>query len=177
MKLNIRILLEAVIIGIIVFVITISEALYPIDMMYKDRVYERPRAMDQSIKIIGIDEATLAELGPFGTWPRSTYANLLDILGDHPSVVAFDIMMMGNLDESDDEIFAKKVADRDDVILASHLVYETKIETDAQGKVSVNPNYIREIEVPFCDEYVVTGYVNTAADSDGTVRRILPFST
>lgn len=146
-------------------------------MMYKDRVYERPRAMDQSIKIIGIDEATLAELGPFGTWPRSTYANLLDILGDHPSVVAFDIMMMGNLDESDDEIFAKKVADRDDVILASHLVYETKIETDAQGKVSVNPNYIREIEVPFCDEYVVTGYVNTAADSDGTVRRILPFST
>ncbi|MBQ1488966.1 MAG: CHASE2 domain-containing protein, partial [Lachnospiraceae bacterium] len=75
------ILLEAFLIGVLAFVFCYNDILYPLDSLYKDRVYQRSRGVNQNIKIISIDEKTLSALGPFGTWDRSVYADIIDYLG------------------------------------------------------------------------------------------------
>ena len=70
MKSIIRDLLEAVIVWLLVLLMTISNLISPLDYIVKDALYQRPRGVSGDIKIIGIDERTLEELGPIGTWSR-----------------------------------------------------------------------------------------------------------
>lgn len=67
MKSIIRDLLEAVIVWLLVLLMTISNLISPLDYIVKDALYQRPRGVSGDIKIIGIDERTLEELGPIGT--------------------------------------------------------------------------------------------------------------
>ena len=96
------ILLEAFLIGVLAFVFCYNDILYPLDSLYKDRVYQRSRGVNQNIKIIAIDEKTLAELGPFGTWDRSVYADIIDYLGEYPAVIGFDLLFISPMTEEGD---------------------------------------------------------------------------
>ena len=94
MKKNLVLVFEMILIGIITFLLCYTDVFYSLDSLYKDKLYQQPRVVDSTIKIIAIDEKTLEALGPFGTWPRSTYAEVLDVLGDYPAVIGFDIMLL-----------------------------------------------------------------------------------
>ena len=65
MKSIIRDLLEAVIVWLLVFLMTISNLISPLDYIVKDALYQRPRGVSGDIEIIGIDERTLEELGRY----------------------------------------------------------------------------------------------------------------
>ena len=97
MKKNIVLALEMLLVGILTFLFCYADVFYSLDSLYKDRLYQQPRVVNPNIKIVSIDEKTLEALGPFGTWPRSTYAEILDILDDYPAVVGLDIMLMGTM--------------------------------------------------------------------------------
>lgn len=177
MKKNIVLALEMLLIGILTFLFCYADVFYSLDSLYKDRLYQQPRVVNPNIKIVSIDEKTLEALGPFGTWPRSTYAEILDILDDYPAVVGLDIMLMGTMDEEDDAVFLQALKRHDNVVLASHLVYDTKVEVSPEGKVNINHMHVSQVEVPYTKDASPIGYANTSADADGAVRSFLPVTT
>ena len=174
MKKNFVLAIEILLIGLLTFVFCYTDIFYSLDSLYKDRLYQQPRSVDPTIKIISIDEKTMEALGPFGTWPRSTYAEILDILGDYPAVVGFDIMLMGTMNEEDDAVFLNALKERDNVVLAAHLVYETKVEMLPNGEFNVDHMHVSQVEVPYTGDVTPIGYANTSPDSDGKIRSYLP---
>lgn len=171
----IRDCVEAVIIFFLVFVLSITNLFSAIDYMIKDALYQLPRGVDSRIKIIAIDEATLEELGPINTWSRSYYADLIRVLNENdtlkPSVIAFDVIFSGYVDEKGDMAFAEAAADSGNVVTASQLIYSEKSEI---GEDNLRYYPIESIVYPYKElrEASQNGYTNVAQDSDGIVRRI-----
>ncbi len=176
MKNIIRDFLEAIVVWTLVFLMSISNLLAPLDYIVKDALYQKPRGVMSDIKIIGIDERTLEELGPFGTWSRQLYADLLEILNSNedtrPSVIGFDIIFSGHVDEAGDDAFARAAGEYGNVVVATQLIYREKPEINEYG-MKVYP--IDTIIYPYEElrKETICAYTNVAQDSDSTVRRVL----
>ncbi len=170
-------ILQALLIGVIAFVFCYYDILYPLESLYRDKVYQQSRGVNQSIKIIAVDEKALNTYGPFGTWDRSVYADVLNALGDYPSVVGFDIHFSGQMSEEGDAILKEAAMERGNVVFASHIDFDTVAERDEDGKLVLNQLYVNAMELPFSEEEVAYGYVNVFADPDGAVRRAMPTFT
>ena len=170
-------ILQALLIGVIAFVFCYCDILYPLESLYRDKVYQQSRGVNQSIKIIAVDEKALNTYGPFGTWDRSVYADVLNALGDYPSVVGFDIHFSGQMSEEGDAILKEAAMERGNVVFASHIDFDTVAERDEDGKLVLNQLYVNAMELPFSEEDVAYGYVNVFADPDGAVRRAMPTFT
>lgn len=176
MKKNIRDIIEALVVWVIVFLMTITNIISPLDYIMKDALYQKPRGITSKIKIIGIDERTLEALGPIGTWSRQYYADLLEILNydeaTRPSVIGFDIIFSGNIDEAGDKAFADAAKKSGNIVVASQLIYEEKAENNADG---IKKYPIEAIVNPYdgLKEAAICGYTNVSQDSDSTVRRII----
>lgn len=176
MKKKIRDIIEALAVWVIVFLMTITNVISPLDYIMKDALYQKPRGITSKIKIIGIDERTLEALGPIGTWSRQYYADLLEILNydeaARPSVIGFDIIFSGNIDEAGDMAFADAAKKSGNIVVASQLIYEEKAENNADG---IKKYPIEAIVNPYdgLKEAAICGYTNVSQDSDSTVRRII----
>ncbi len=176
MKKKLQILAETLLVGLLVFILTVTNVFRSFDNMAKDSLYQIPRGIDSKIKIIGIDEKTMAELGPIQTWSRSFYANLLRKLNEKaeskPLLVGFDVLFSGNVDEGDDD-FTAAAAEAGNVVIVDHLIYGRKLTTNEDGFASYP---VESIEEPFesLSSVCNKGYSNVSQDSDGTVRRIIP---
>ncbi len=179
MKRYIKDILEAAVVFIVVFVLTITNLFASADYMLKDFVYQVPRGVDSQIKIIAIDERTLEELGPIGTWSRQYYADLINKLNEHedakPTVIGFDIIFNGYFDDNNvmggDAAFAAACQESDNVVVASQLQYSEKAQMNHDGTVTY---LVEEVYNPYNElaQYVKVGYANVAQDSDGIVRRV-----
>ena len=171
--------IEALVAGIIVFLLTITNLFSPLDYIARDRLYQVPRGIRSDIKIIGIDARTLEEYGPIQTWSRSVYADLIEKLdideNTKPYVIGFDILLSGNVDEGD-QALVDAAEEYGNVVVVSQLIYSRKWEKDANG-VDYYP--VEGIVRPYEELLNVTstGYSNVSLDSDGTVRRIIPTET
>ncbi len=169
---------EAVIAMMLVFLLTISNVLSPLDYILKDAVYQVPRGINNDIKIIGIDDRTLEALGPINTWSRQTYADLIQILNTYedakPTVIGLDILFSGQVDEEGDLAFAQAAEDSGNVVTVSQFIYSKKWFENQEG-ILFYP--IDDVIYPYdaLRETTILGYSNVATDSDGTVRRILPY--
>lgn len=171
-----------ILVFLMTFGISASGMLRKIDTPLKDNLSMNPLPLNNDIKIIGIDEKTLEEYGPFGTWSRDTYACLLDALNaddEHrPAVIAFDIMFFGEVDEAGDSSFAEAASKYGNVIVSSELSFDSgHIFVDKNGNSSVDELFINRINMPYdaLAGSARSGYVNISADSDGIVRRCFPF--
>ncbi len=176
MKGILRDVTESAVVWILVFLLTVLNPISSFDYIVKDAMYQKPRGVSSDIKIIGIDEKTLEELGPIGTWSRQYYADLINVLngseGKGPSVIAFDIIFSGEVNEEGDAAFAEAAKKSGNVVVASQLIYREKPETDADG----NKTYpVESIVYPYAGlrDAAVSAYTNVSQDSDSTVRRVL----
>lgn len=175
-KSNLLIILETLLVGVLTFILIFSNSLNPLDLMARDKLYQIPRGIDSKIKIIGIDEKTMNELGPIQTWSRSTYADLLNKLTENedskPMVVGFDIQFSGNVDDGD-AAFVEAAKQSGNVVIVNHLIYGKKLEPNERGLL-VAP--VTDVEEPYDElrEVCSIGFSNVSQDSDGTVRRIIP---
>lgn len=144
---------------------------------FADALFVRPKAVDNRIKIIGIDEASQQELGPFSGWTRQQAADLLNAFDpEHaPAVIAFDINYIGELDEQGDGALAEAAAKYDYVVMASYADYTTKLERLEDGTLRMNPLYVEQIEMPYeaLRKVSVQGFTDTVPDSDNYIRRSL----
>ena len=181
MKKTVRYIVEALIVFAITFILTITNLFYSLDYMLKDFMYQRPRGVDNDIKIIAIDERTLEELGPINTWSRQYYADLIDYFHQDenakPSVIAFDILFSGYFGENGeptdgDLSFAQAAKDSGNVVVVSQFQYEEKPTYYKDGTTGYE---IKAVYYPYQElrEVIRIGYSNVAQDSDGVVRRII----
>ena len=69
-----RILLP-IIPALLALLLILVEPFYGLDTMVSDKLYSQMKGVDNRIKIIAIDEATLAEFGPFSSWIREKSAD------------------------------------------------------------------------------------------------------
>ena len=152
------------------FFIAFNDLFYSLDSLMRDKLYQQPRVINNDIKIIAIDDATLRDVGPFGTWSRQVYADIINYLGDEPAVIAMDIMVFGEMDSEGDEALKKACEDSGRVISGSYINYGTAYVTDENGKSYIDYFHIDEVEQPIIENQVVTGFVNSVPDDDGIVR-------
>jgi len=157
--------------------ITLLSPFLKMQYWFADSLFIREQPVDNRIKIIGIDEASLQEMGPFADWSRQQAADLLQFFDPEyaPAVIAFDINYFGQRDPSGDQALAEQAGQMDHVVMASYLVYDKRLEqTDSDG-LQMNTLYIREIERPYTALREVSrqGFTNVLQDQDNYVRRSL----
>ena len=171
--------IEALIVGILVYLLTITSLFSDLDYIVRDNLFQVPRGIRSDIKIIGIDAKTLEAYGPIQTWSRDKYAELINTLNvdenTKPYVIGFDILLSGNVDEGDNDL-VEAASKYDNIVVVSRLVYSNKWETNQDGVVYYP---VEGVISPYSEllEVTDTGYSNVAQDSDGTVRRIIPTET
>lgn len=178
MKEKIRNIVECVVVFALIFFMTITNLIYPLNYLITDALYQKPRGISSNIKIITVDEKTLERYGRIDTWSREVYADVIHILNTYedakPAVIAFDITFSGNVDEAGDMAFANAAKESGNVVAVSQLLYSEKPMVNENGvkyypiEGMVNP--YPELK----DSVAAVGYANVAQDSDGTVRRIIP---
>ncbi len=163
---------ETAVFFLTVFLISFFDAFYSLDSMLRDKLYQTPRGINNKIKIIAIDDETLREYGPFGTWSRSVYAELINTLGEEPSVVAMDIMFFGEMDKKGDDAFRQVCMDNPNIVTGSYVNYTSKFSYDENGKPCIDHFAVNDIEQPIVEDCSVTGFVNSSPDEDGVVRSV-----
>ena len=173
-KIGLRQIFAAICIGLVCFAAIFFNLFSGLDFFARDLLYSNRRPTDSAIKIIAIDEKTIAQLGPFGTWDRSVYAELIRLLNQdakaRPAVIAFDVLFVGRMSGAGDEAFAARVRESGNVVAASHLVIGESATLRA-GQLSVSRT-AESLELPYwlekSDEAV--GFSNTDLQGDGSVR-------
>lgn len=142
-----------------------------------DRIFIHEKPVDNRIKIIGIDAASLQEMGPFSGWSRQQAADLLNAFDEDyaPAVIAFDINYFGSRDEEGDHALAEAAAGQVPVVMASYLQYASKLEERPDGSMWMNTMHLEQVEKPYeaLDKVSCQGFTNAVQDSDNYVRRSL----
>ena len=162
------------IIGLTFFSIVFLNLLSGIDFFTKDILYNNRRTVSNKIRIIAIDEKAIAEFGSFGTWNRSVYADLIHILNEdpdnRPTVIAFDVLFSGQMDDAGDDLLKKAVLENRNIISASHLVIIEEASLK-DGILSVQETAER-LELPYwlSESDDTVGFSNTLLQPGGTVR-------
>lgn len=179
-KQKVKYSLTAVCAALTAAVLTLATPFARFEYWLGDVLFIREKAVDNRIKIIGIDEKSLQEMGPFAGWSRQQAADLLNALdAEHsPAVIAFDINYFGSRDEAGDAALAAAAAKYDHVVMASYLDYSARLETGPDGKLKMNTMYVEQVEEPYEALAAVSrqGFTNAVQDEDNYVRRSV-FST
>lgn len=140
-----------------------------------DLMYVREKPVDNRIKIIGIDERSQEEMGPFSGWTRQQAADLLNAFDrEHaPAVIAFDINFVGQRDQEGDEALAEAAAGFPHVVMASYINYGTKVLQSDGGNYQIDTMYVEDLELPYeaLREVTAHGFTNAVQDVDNYVRR------
>lgn len=175
--------ITSVFVFILTFLVSYLGILEAPDRFLTDSLYQRPTAKDHRIKIIGIDEKTLAQWGTFSSWSREKSAELVRLLNadkeQAPSVIGFDIMFISEADRDEDAALAEACKDSVPVVMAANMVNKTVLEEDENGRLRENKLFIELMEQPYAAlaENTIVGYANSASDQDGFVRHSVPFVT
>lgn len=175
LKQNIKYLLLIVGAALAAALLTFASPFAKFEYWLGDGLFIREKPVDNRIKIIGIDEKSLQELGPFGGWSRQQAADLINAFDQEyaPSVIAFDINYFGDRDEEGDMALAEAAAKYDHVVMASYLNYAAKLEVQEDGSLKMNTMYVEQVEEPYEALEAVSrqGFTNVVQDSDNYVRR------
>ncbi len=168
-------LFAIILISIAAAVLTWTAPLKSVEYWFSDLLFVRQQSVDNKIKIIGIDEKSLQEIGPFQEWTRQQAADLLKVFDTEysPAVVAFDINYFGERDEKGDLALVEYSKKIKNVVMASYINFSTKLELGTEGEKSINNMYIKQIESPYkkLEEVTNSGFTNTVQDDDNYVRR------
>lgn len=115
--------IEAAVVFALVFVTSFYDVFYSFDSLLRDKLYQTPRGINNKIKIIAIDDEALREYGPFGTWSRGVYADIINTLGEYPAAVAMDIMVFGDMDSQGDKALSEACRNSGRVVAGSYISY------------------------------------------------------
>ncbi len=168
---SLRSLNANVVIAIVVFVLlaamTITNAFRSIDFAAYDALASiaAPKKSMLPITIVGIDEASFAELKQQWPWPRSMHAALIEKLNaGGAAVIAMDLVFAEASTPSEDAALAGAIDQHRNVVLAADRIY-TENQYGKQW-VRVEPLLLLR------DAGGVTGLANIALDTDLVIRRM-----
>ena len=138
-----------------------------------DRLYQKPRGINNTIKIIAIDKPTLREIGAMGTWSRQVYADLIDRLGDYPDMIVMDLMLFNDMDADGDQALRDACSRNPCIVSGSYINYNSVYRYDASGRGYIDNYNIESIDQPIMADVCETGFVNAMPDQDGVLRSAL----
>ena len=170
-----RTLLGVLITAVLTFVITASQLLYPLDKLITDPLCQTPSVPNGDIKILAIDERTIAACGEYADWSRDIPAQLVELLNADPAaapaVIAFDVMYVSDREAEADARFAQACAEGGNVVTAVNLVYHTEVSLDGDV-LRVDRDHIEQVEFPYSSlrGAVDYGFANTYHDRDQFIR-------
>lgn len=146
-----------------------------VEYWFCDLLYVREKPVDNRIKIIGIDERSQEEMGPFSGWTRQQAADLLNAFDKEysPAVIAFDINFVGQRDQAGDDALAEAAAGFSHVVMASYINYGTRVLQSEGGDYQIDTMYVEDLELPYeaLRSVTVHGFTNAVQDVDNYVRR------
>ncbi len=155
---------------VLVLLLIISGAISRLDDWMQDTVFQQPRTPSNDIIIIGIDNTTLAALGPYGPNYRSYMTYALQRLAEDPdslpAVVAIDILYEGESDPSTDNALAQAAAKLPHVVTACMAEFGTEIAWENNRATSINAAAVTSFVEPYAALKSVTtqGHINAMLD-------------
>ncbi|MEZ0375129.1 MAG: CHASE2 domain-containing protein [Candidatus Sericytochromatia bacterium] len=137
--------------------------------------FRGPRAPDDDIVILAMDEASLEELGPF-PWTRDIHANLVDkLMTLGARMVAIDIMFQNpsNFPEADKLLESTFRKYKDKVVLVSKFDYGTtsRISGSGAGSQEGQPVDAASYTTPLFENAASFGFADFPEDVDGQIRQ------
>ena len=152
-----------------------TKLLLPLERAVADLLYSKKYQINNSIKIIGIDEQSEAEYGYYSDWTRARAAELVEALTQpdgKPAVIGFDINFIADRDEEGDAAFAKAAEAHGNVVTGSRIVFSAVQEEQSGGYVT-DRLHVNYIEYPYeaLREVSYHGFTNSMLDEDYYVRR------
>ena len=143
------------------------------EKLMTDSVYQKPRGINNKIKIIAIDNRTLRELGGMNTWSRQVYADVINALGDYPDVIVMDLMLSTKMDEAGDKALYDACAAHKCVVAGSYINYNSVYRYREDGTAYIDNYNIETIDQPIMKDVCESGFVNALPDTDGVLRSTL----
>ena len=149
------------------------------DSWIADALYQHPKAPDNSIILIGIDDRALQEIGPYNTWDRSVMASALEKLNSDPerkpAVVAIDTLYTGETDGEGDVRLVEAAKKLGNVITASFVSIGTAVAEDKEGNAYLDHDAVLDYSLPYRElrDATIQGHINAMTDSDGILRHAL----
>ncbi len=153
------------------------------DKWVQDALYQQRGIPSGEIVIIGIDEETLAELGPYGPSYRAVVAYALEKLAadpeKRPTVTAIDVLYEGESGTGADERLAAAAEKLGNVVTACMAEYGTEIVWENNHAVERNASAVVNFVEPFeaLRSVTVQGHINAMSDRDGILRHALLYVT
>ncbi|MBR3704589.1 MAG: adenylate/guanylate cyclase domain-containing protein [Oscillospiraceae bacterium] len=158
--------------------IAASPLLRGADGAVSDALYHREIATDGEIVLIGMDQHSLEELGPW-PWPRDYMADVIAILNDDPetapAVIGIDVLYVGeSADPYADEYLTETAAWGENVVTAAAATFGSALVTD-EDSFGMDTMAVLAWDAPFDALAAVTdtGHINAMADSDGVIRHAM----
>ena len=160
---------------ILSFVVSYKQTLYSFDKMVSDPLYHRPSVTNRNIKLIALDEKTIAEYGDIKTWNREIWGDLIATLNgaeQKPAVIVLDFLLVGAVEQESDDYLAEVCAESGNVVVAANLIYGTEVNRTEQGTLQIEENSIQMIEYPYeaLKKATTVGFANPIQDKDGYIR-------
>ncbi|MBR1628243.1 MAG: adenylate/guanylate cyclase domain-containing protein [Lachnospiraceae bacterium] len=143
-----------------------------------DGLYQRAKATDGTIVVIGIDQRAIESLGPL-PWSRNVMAEAIRFLNSDentkPAVIGIDMLFVGDSgDPEADESLASAAEEGGNVVVASSATFGSQLVDEGESF------YMQEDSIVAWDEpYEAllagagTGHINAMADEDGIMRHAL----
>jgi len=159
--------------------ISTFDSIKGIDKALQDYIYtiNAPTRSD-NIYIIGIDNASLEEIGTWGTWSRGVMGELIETLNadpeNAPTVIGIDVMYFGNKEEDleGDEYLSEAAKSAGNVVVANEVIFGKELNDSDSFDYFI----VDKIQQPYDHLKNATrqGFINTIPDTvDNKVRKSL----
>ena len=162
-----------------IFTIAAASGLfYEMDNRLSDALYQERRGTDGRIAIVGIDQRSLEELGPFGTWDRRILAQTVSYLnqGDiRPAVIGLDVLLAGETGTEGDLLLAEAAGTGENVVTAAAGTFGSSLVTAADGTFYLDDFTVKSFDEPYkaLRDVTAQGHINAMYDKDGILRHQL----
>ena len=164
---------ETILIILFTFVVCYFNIFSSFEKLLLDGLYQKPRGINNNIKIIAIDKPTLRDIGAMGTWSRQVYADLIGKLGDYPDIIVMDLMLFNEMDAEGDQALHDACSRNPNIVSGSYINYNSVYRYSESGKGYIDNYNIESIDQPIMSDVCETGFVNAMPDQDGVLRSTL----
>lgn len=166
---------QGAIFGVFLVVLSMSQLFYRVNQRFNDGLYQNTSQTNPDICIIGIDGASIDELGSF-PFDRQIFADLITLLRESdtpPLAIGVDVLFTGETNQTSDLALIEAVSGADEVVLACSGNYGLNLVVESETEVYLDYAHLNSMNYPFPAllEVANLGHINSSLDRDGILRK------
>ncbi|MBR6477963.1 MAG: adenylate/guanylate cyclase domain-containing protein, partial [Lachnospiraceae bacterium] len=155
-----------------------SGALYQMDNVVSDALYQSEEATDNEIMVVGMDQRAMIELGAW-PWSRKCIADAIDFLNsdpeNKPAVIAIDTMYVGESDDPEaDAALVEACRKGGNVVMAAAATFGSELQVEEEVFYMAQKQVLAW-DQPFeaLREVTEMGHINAMLDQGKILRHAL----